>query len=72
MPMFQSEILDKHPIGTILPWLKTYHEKATGTNTSVSTNRLIDSSGSFVSSGIQKDMIVYNETDGTFAHGFCN
>lgn len=53
------------PIGGIVAWLKTFGQRFTGTNTSTSANKLIDSGANFT--GTQVGDIVENNTDGTFS-----
>jgi microcystin-dependent protein len=56
------------PVGSITHWLKTYTQKSTGTNDSTSTNKLIDSTATFITDGVTVNKIVYNSTDGTFSY----
>lgn len=46
------------PVGSIIPWLKTLLAVDDGTNTSTTTNKLIDSSATFISSGVSAGNIV--------------
>lgn len=48
------------PIGGIMAWLKTYGQKATGTNTSTEVKKLIDSGANFSGAGVKPYMIVKN------------
>ncbi len=61
-------IITANPIGSIFAWHKTFGQKSTGSNDSFSTNKLINSSATFISSGVQVNMIVHNETDNTWSH----
>ena len=54
------------PIGTILPWLKTFNLIATGTNTTATSGSLIDSAADFTGSGVAVEMVVENDTESTF------
>ena len=64
-----QDVLDlAAPIGGIVAWLKTFAQRATGTNTSTSASKLIDSAANFTTSGVAVDDIVENNTDGTFAY----
>jgi microcystin-dependent protein len=56
------------PIGGIVAWLKTFAQRATGTNTSVSANKLIDSGATFQTAGVAVGDVVENNTDGTFSY----
>lgn len=56
------------PIGVTLPWHKTFSEKSSGTNDSISANRLVDSTATFIADGVQVGMVIYNEADDTSAH----
>ena len=56
------------PIGSVVAWLKTFGQKSTGTNDSVATNKLINSSATFITDGVGTDMIVYDQTDGTWSY----
>jgi hypothetical protein len=66
------------PIGTILPWLKTFNQNTTGTPTSTSINKLIDSSETFVTNEVLENsnikfyadeyssVTTYNSTSSTY------
>src|SRR5688500_10306804 len=56
------------PIGGIVAWLKTFAQRATGTNTSTSASKLIDSGANFTTSGVTIGDVVENSTDGTFSY----
>jgi microcystin-dependent protein len=56
------------PIGAIVSWLKTFAQRSTGTNTSTSANKLINSAATFQTDGVKIGEIVENNTDGTFAY----
>ena len=55
------------PIGVILPWLKTFNEKDSGTTDGTTTDKLVDSTQNFTSTVSVGDL-VYNTTDDTFAY----
>jgi len=44
------------PIGTVLPWLKNYSILKTGTTTSITANKLIDSTATFTSSYLNRNV----------------
>ena len=56
------------PIGSIIAWLKTFGQKSTGSNDSTGTNKLINSSATFISDGVGADMMVHNQTDDTWSY----
>jgi microcystin-dependent protein len=56
------------PIGSVTAWLKTYHSKSNGSNDSTETNKLIDSTATFITDEVHNFLIVYNETDGTWSY----
>lgn len=55
------------PIGAILPWLKTFSTKDSGTTTSTVANKLVEAGQNFVTT-ISIGDVVYNTTDKTFAY----
>lgn len=55
------------PIGTVLPWLKTFNSVDSGTTTSTLSNKLVDSGQNF-SSTVTVGDVVHNTTDNTFAY----
>lgn len=55
------------PIGSIVAWNKTFAEADSGTATSTTSNKLVDSSQNFQTT-ISEGMIVYNTTDSTYAN----
>ena len=65
---FNAVIDSLPPIGGIMPWHKTFYSKATGTNTSTSSSKLIDSGATFQTAGVAVGMIVYNSSDATFSY----
>jgi hypothetical protein len=56
------------PIGTILPWHKTFFKKTYGTTTSASTSKLINTGDTFETDGITAGMTVVNTTDDTYPY----
>ena len=54
------------PIGIIQPWLKTFVAVSSGTATTDTTDKLVDSGATFSTDGASFDMIVYNSTDDVF------
>lgn len=55
------------PIGTINAWHKTTFTATTSTTTSTLTNKIVDSSASFLTTA-KKEWIVKNSTDGTWSY----
>jgi len=55
------------PIGAIIHWAKEYNEVASGTTTSTSTGKLIDSGATFTVD-VSKEFIVHNTTDDTWTY----
>lgn len=51
-----------------MAWVKTFGQKASGTNTSVSSPHLNDSGASFITAGVKALMIVRNATDATWTY----
>lgn len=56
------------PIGSMVPWLKTFNQLHTGTNSSTSTNKLVSSGENFSLSNCPVGSIVRNSTDATWAY----
>jgi len=55
------------PIGTVLPWLKTFASADSGTTNSTTANKLVQSGQNFETT-IEVGYCVYNSTDATFAY----
>ena len=65
---FDDVVFGASPIGAIISWLKNFYELDTGTNTSVTADKLVDSGATFETDGVAVDMIVLNTTDSTEAY----
>lgn len=55
------------PIGAVVSWMKTFSSADSGTTTSTTANKLVDSAQNFETT-IDVGMIVKNTTDDTFAY----
>ena len=55
------------PIGTVVPWHKTFGSADSGTTDATTTDKLVDSDQNFRTT-VKVGMIVYNSTDSTFSH----
>lgn len=65
---FDDVVFGASPIGAVMSWLKNFYVLDTGTNTSVTADKLVDSGATFVTDGVAVDMIVLNTTDSTEAY----
>ena len=64
--LYASDFNSVLVIGVILPWLKTYVAKSTGTATTDTTDKLVDTGATFITDGVEQDMIIYNSDDATY------
>lgn len=55
------------PIGSIVAWHKTFDSVSSGTATTDTLNKLVDTGATFQTDGVTTGMVVYNSTDGTYA-----
>lgn len=53
------------PIGSIIAWLKTFTAVTNGTTTSTSAGNLVNTGDTFVTDGVEVNMVVLNTTDST-------
>ncbi len=72
IPIKPAEVFDELPLGSIIFWHKSLATRAetknsTGTATTDTTDKLIDSSATFQTDGVAVGDIVYNSTDGVYA-----
>jgi hypothetical protein len=51
------------PIGSVIAWHKAFYMLSSDTTTSTSSGKLVDSGATFITDGVEADMIVLNTTD---------
>jgi hypothetical protein len=59
-----SEVIN--PIGSMMPWLKTFTSISSGNADTNTVDKLVDSGATFQSDGAVAEMVIHNSTDDTF------
>lgn len=54
------------PVGSITSWLKTFTSQSSGTATTDTVDKLVDTGATFQTDGVTAGMIIHNTTDDTF------
>jgi len=64
---YRNSIYNNPRVGSIMPWLKTFHQIVADNNDAIVVDKLSDSSVNFVTLGIQEGDIVINDATGAWA-----
>lgn len=67
-PSWQELQSPEIPVGSIIPWLKTFQAISSGTTTGTTADKLVDSGATFQTDGVSTYMVIHNTTDDIFTH----